>query len=214
MATDKQDVVEKLSQLLESSPERNFVESIELAVNLKNIDLSVPANRVEDEVLLPKGRGKRARIGVFGSGEMAVKARGVADVVIQPEDIEDLAGDKKQAKQLAQETDFFVAEAPLMPTIGRTLGPVLGPRGKMPKPVPPGADPASQVDTLRNTTRMRSRDKTTFHVYVGTRDMPVEDLAENVMTVLDRLIKTLDKHQHNVGSVYATTTMGGSVRIL
>lgn len=214
MALDKPDVVEKLRELFESSPERNFVESVELAVNLKNIDLSVPANRVEDEIVLPRGRGKRARVGIFGSGELAVKARDVADVVIEPEDIEDLAGDKKGAKQLAQETDFFVAEAPLMPTIGRTLGPVLGPRGKMPKPIPPGADPGSHVGSLRDTTRMRSKDKTTFHVYVGTRDMDVEDLADNITTVLDRLVKTLEKHRHNIGSVYASTTMGGSVRLL
>lgn len=210
---DRDEIVEKLRTLLEESPERNFAESIELAVNLKNVDLSDPGNRVEDEVLLPNGRGKEARVGVFGSGEMAVQARDAADIVIEPEEIEDLADDESEAKKLAKDTDFFLAEAPLMPTIGRTLGPVLGPRGKMPDPIQPGEDPADRVDSLRSTTRMRSRDARTFHIYVGTRDMDVEQVAENIDTVYDRLLRSLDKREHNVDSIYITTTMGGSVRL-
>ena len=74
--------------------------------------------------------------------------------------------------------DFFIAEAPLMPVIGKRLGVVLGPRGKMPKPLPPGADPTPVIISLRNTVRVRSRDKKTFHAPIGTRDMPPEDSAE------------------------------------
>lgn len=211
---DRDEIAEKLRTLLEDSPKRGFRESVELAVNLKNLDLSDPNNRVEDEIVLPHGRGKEARVGLFGSGELAVKARDVADVVIEPEEIEDLADDQTAAKRIAKDTDFFLAEAPLMPTIGRTLGPVLGPRGKMPRPIPPGQDPDSQIDSLRRTTRMRSRDKRTFHIYVGTRDMDPDQIAENIDTVLDRLTRSLEKRRHNIDSVYATTTMGGSVKIL
>lgn len=210
---DRDEIVEKLRTLLEESPERNFPESIELAINLKNVDLSDPGNRVEDEVLLPNGRGKEARVGVFGSGEMAVQARDAADIVIEPEEIEDLADDENQAKKIAKDTDFFLAEAPLMPTIGRTLGPVLGPRGKMPDPIEPGEDPAERVESLRGTTRVRSRDARTFHVFVGTREMDPEQVAENIDTVYDRLLRSLEKREHNIDSLYITTTMGGSVRL-
>ncbi|MHB1662543.1 MAG: 50S ribosomal protein L1, partial [Thermoplasmataceae archaeon] len=33
--------------------ERKFLESLELAINLKDIDLSNPKNRINDEVVLP-----------------------------------------------------------------------------------------------------------------------------------------------------------------
>src|SRR5207245_11689954 len=67
-----------------------------------------------------------------------------------------------------------------MPVIGKRLGVVLGPRGRMPRPVPPTADPTNLINSLRNTVRVRSRDKRTFHAPIGTRDMPPEDLAENL----------------------------------
>ncbi len=206
--------IKVVKEALESSKPRNFTESVDLAVNLKDVDLSIPKNRVDDEVLLPKGRGKTVKIAIFGSGELAVKAKKVADLVITPEEIDDLADDKKQAKRMANEHVFFIAEAPLMPTIGKRLGVVLGPRGKMPKPIPPSADPEPLVNNLRKTVRIRSKDKRTFHAPVGTRDMTPEDLAENVDVIMKRLISKLARGKMNIQSVYVKTTMGKAVRLL
>lgn len=206
--------IEALKKAVEGSKDRNFAESIDIAFNLKDIDLSVPKNRVELEVHLPKGRGKDVKIAVFGSAELALKAKKVADLVIQPEDLEDMADDKKQAKKIANSYDFFVAEAPLMPVIGKRLGIVLAPRGKMPRPIPPGADPGPVISGLRNTVRLRSRDKRTFHAPVGMKNMKVEDLAENVDEVLKRVIGTLDRGKMNLASVYIKTTMGPGVRLM
>jgi large subunit ribosomal protein L1 len=206
--------IKALKEVIEASSQRNFMESVDLAINLKDIDLSIPKNRVDDEILLPKGRGKTVKIAVFGSGELAIKAKNSADLVITPEELEDLADDKKRAKRIANEHVFFIAEAPLMPQIGKRLGVVLGPRGKMPKPIPPGADPVPMINNLRNTIRIRSKDKRTFHTSVGTKDMSVEDLAENVDVVMKRLFAKLERGRMNIASVYLKTTMGKSVRLL
>lgn len=206
--------IETVKKVVEDSKQRNFEESIDIAFNLKDIDLSVPKNRVELEVVLPKGRGKDVKVAVFGGAEMALKAKKVADLVIQPEDLEDLADDKKKAKEIARIYGFFVAEAPLMPVIGKRLGMVLAPRGKMPRPIPPGADPSSLINGLRNTVRIRSRDKRTFHAPVGTKSMSVEDLAENIDEVLKRVVGVLDRGKLNLASVHLKTTMGSSVRLI
>jgi large subunit ribosomal protein L1 len=203
-----------VKEALEASKERKFKESVDLAINLKDIDLSIPKNRVDDEILLPKGRGKPVKIAVFGSGELAVKAKGVADLVITPEELDDLSDDKKMAKKMVNEHVFFIAEAPLMPVIGKKLGVVLGPRGKMPKPIPPNVDPVPLINNLRNTVRLRSKDRRTFHTPVGTKDMGAEDLAENVDVIIKRLIGKLDRGKMNISSVYVKTTMGKSVRLL
>ena len=111
--------IKVVREAIETSTQRNFTESVDLAINLKDIDLSIPKNRVNDEILLPKGRGKSVKVAVFGSGELAIKAKKAADLVITPEELDDLADDKKAAKKMANEHMFFVAEAPLMPVIGK-----------------------------------------------------------------------------------------------
>ena len=206
--------VETVKKLLEAAKPRKFKESVELAVNLRDVDLSVPKNRVDEEVVLPKGRGKSIRICVFASGELALKARNVADLVIQPQEIEEYATNKRKARGLAQACDFFIAEAPLMPVIGKRLGVVLGPRGKMPRPVPPTADPTNLITAMRNTVRVRSRDKPTLHAAFGTRDMPLEDLAENLDAVMRRLVGKLERGRFNIRSAYLKTTMGPAVKYL
>lgn len=206
--------VEAIKKAVDGSKPRKFGESVEVAINLKDIDLSVPKNRIEEEIVLPKGRGKALRVCVFGSGELAVKSRGIADRVVLPEEIEDIAGDKKKAKDLADQCDFFVAEAPLMPVIGRRLGVVLGPRGKMPRPVPPGTDPTNLINTMRNTVKVRTKDRRTFHAPVGSKAMTPEDLADNLETVLRRVMTRLERGRANIASAYVKTTMGPAVKVM
>jgi large subunit ribosomal protein L1 len=203
-----------MKKLQAESKKRNFVESVELAVNLKDIDLSNPKNRIQEEIMLPKGRGRQVKVGVFGSSEMAMKAKGVADVVIQPEEIEEIAKDKAKAKKFARANDFFVAEAPLMPTIGKRLGIILAPRGKMPKPIPPGSDPKAAIDKLKVSVSVRTRDKKTFHLAIGTNSMSPEDLAENLDAVIKRLTTRLERGKMNIRSAYVKTTMGPSFKVI
>jgi len=209
-----QHLIDVMKKLQAESKKRNFVESVELAINLKDIDLSNPKNRIQEEIMLPKGRGREVKVGVFGSSEMAMKARGVADVVIQPEEIEEIAKDKAKAKKFARANDFFVAEAPLMPTIGKRLGIILAPRGKMPKPIPPGSDPKVAIDKLKVSVSVRTRDKKTFHLAIGTKDMSAEDLAENLDAVIKRLTSRLERGKMNIRSAYVKTTMGPSFKVI
>ena len=105
-----------VQKALESAKKRNFTETVELAINLKDVDLTIPKNRITEDIILPNGRGKAVRICVIGGGELALKAKDVADVVITPEELGAIADDKKQAKKIANSTDYFIAEAPLRPS--------------------------------------------------------------------------------------------------
>ena len=206
-------IISAVKEAIEKSKERKFLESVDLAINLKDVDLSIPKNRISEEVILPHGRGKEIKVCVFATGETALKAKDCADMVIPPEEIDKLAEDKRRARKIANEYDFFLAEAPLMARIGKSLGIILGPRGKMPKPIPPGGDPCPMVKNLKKTVRMRSRDKRTFHVPVGTKNMDVEKIADNIEEVLKRLEHKLERGYQNIESVYVKTTMGPAVKI-
>ena len=203
-----------VQKALDSAKKRNFTETVELAINLKDVDLSIPKNRITDDIILPNGRGRAVKICVIGGGELALKAKDVADVVITPDELQAIADDKKQAKKLANSTDYFIAEAPLMAVVGKRLGTVLGPRGKMPKPIAPGVDPTAMIDGLRRTVSVRTKDRMTFHAPVGTVEMSVEELADNIETILKRVELKLEKGRMNIASSYVKTTMGPSERLI
>ena len=210
MADSIQDAV---SRALSDSPERNFRETVDLAVNLRDLDLADPNNRVDESIVLPSGTGQDTRIVVFAEGETGIRAEDVADEVLDGNDLEDLGDDDDAAKDLADETDFFIAEATLMQDIGRYLGTVLGPRGKMPTPLQPDDDVVETVNRMKNTVQGRSGERRTFHTRVGAEDMEADAIADNIDVILRRLFTDLEKGPQNIDSVYVKTTMGPAVEV-
>jgi large subunit ribosomal protein L1 len=144
---------------------------------------------------------------------MRAKSAG-ADSVLSGDEIKELGGDKRAARKLADEYKFFIAEIQFMPVIGKSLGPILGKRGKMPSPLPPTQDVAPQINRLRNMIRIRSRDRMTFHLTVGNKNMDIKALTENIDTVVTKLEQTLKDGKQNLKSVYVKTTMGPAIRVI
>mgnify|MGYP003326112501 FL=1 len=191
-----------IQQAIDGAPERGFVESVEISFTIKDVDLKVPTNRIQEEVRLPSGRGKPIRIAIFAGGEVATKAKAAGIDIIDPETIEDLGGNRQKARKLAKRYDFFLSEIPHMGTVGRFLGGVLGPRGKMPRPVPPTLDPAALAGGLKDTAIVRSRDKVTFHTAVGSREQGIEDLTSNAVAIWDRVTGKLERGAGDIRSCY------------
>ncbi|TGC06760.1 50S ribosomal protein L1 [Methanolobus halotolerans] len=211
----EENIIDAINQLLQESPQRKFAESVDLAINLKNLDMSQPKNRVDEGILLPHGLGKDLKIAVFAKGEVGLQAKQAGvEYVFGEEDLEELASDKARARSIANECDFFIAEVQYMAQIGKNLGAILGPRGKMPTPLPPGKNVADLINSARSSIRIRSKDKLTFHVSIGRKDMDINNLADNVETVLNRVEQSLEKGKHNIRSIYVTTTMGKSVKVM
>ena len=203
-----QDIEQAVSSALEDSPERSFRETVDLAINLRDLDLNEPSNRVDESIVLPSGTGQETRIVVFAEGETALRAEDVADDVLDGDELADLGDDDDAAKELAEETDFFIAEESLMQDIGRYLGTILGPRGKMPTPLSPDDDIVETVNRMRNTVQLRSGDRRTFHTRVGAENMSAEEIADNIDVILRRLHADLEKGPLNIDTVFVKTTMG------
>jgi len=207
------EAISKAVSEVKKSPKRGFTQSIDLVVNLRNLDMNRPENRIDQEVFLPGGRGKEVRVALFAGPELAHQAKDVVDRVIEKEELEALAKDKKLAKNLVKEYNFFLAQTDLMPLVGRALGPVLGPRGKMPRPVAPNADIKPIVERLRRTVKMRTRSSLTFHLPVGTEEMEDSDLVRNISAVLELLEGRFGRGSQNVRSVYLKKTMGPCIKL-
>ena len=206
-------IVQAVSRALDESPPRNFQETVDLAVNLRDLDLDDPSNRVDESIVLPSGTGQETQIVVFAEGETALQAEDVADEVLSGDDLEDLGDDDDAAKDLADDTDFFVAEASLMQDIGRYLGTVLGPRGKMPTPLQPDDDVVETINRMKNTVQLRSGDRRTFHTRVGADDMDADEIADNIDVIIRRLEADLEKGPLNLDTIYVKTTMGPAVEV-
>jgi len=207
------DNIKKSLEKIKEQKKRKFAQSIDLTINLKEFDVSKPENRINEEIILPHGTGKETKIAVFGGGELSEKAKNVADLIIDKDELQELAKDKKKVKKMASTYSFFIAQSDYMPLIGKTLGPVLGPRGKLPKPVMPNTDIAPLVQRLRKTVKVRTKDNTALHLAVGTEKMEDEKIAENAAAAIEHIERKLPKGAANIGSIYIKSTMGEKVRI-
>ena len=209
----EQKINQAIKDALSNAPKRNFVESVDITFTIRDVDLKNPTNRIKEEIRLPSGRGRELKIAMFAASEAATKAKAAGLTVFTPQDIEDLGGNKGKAKKIANSYDFFLSEVPHMGLIGRYLGVVLGPRGKMPRPVPPTLDPGIIAAGLMSTVVVKSGDKTTFHTAFGTANQSEEELQANAMAVYNRVISKLERGLGNIRSLYIKTSMGPAQQI-
>jgi large subunit ribosomal protein L1 len=211
----KQEILEAVKKAKEESQPRNFTQSIDVVITIKDLDVKKPENRIDEEVLLPNGRGKDVKIAFIADGELALQAKNAgADMVIDKPELEEMGKDRKAAKKIANKHDFFVAQADMMPLVGRFLGPVLGPRKKMPKPVPATAKPEPIMERLKSTVKVRIKDQPVIQALVGTQDMDDELIAANIESVLVVLDQKLEKGRNQIKSMYVKTTMGPVARVI
>ncbi len=209
----EQQISDAIKAALEAAPDRKFVESVDISFTIKDVDLKNPTNRIKEEIRLPSGRGRDLKVAMFAAGEAATKAKAAGLAVFSPQDIEDFGSKKSRAKKVANEFDFFLSEVPHMGLIGRHLGTVLGPRGKMPRPVPPTLDPSIIASGLTSTVVVKSGDKMTFHTSFGTVKQSHDELLANAMEVFNRVTTKLERGIGNIRSVHVKTTMGPAQRI-
>jgi large subunit ribosomal protein L1 len=191
---------------------RNFKQSFDLAINLKNIDLKKPDNKIKTEVKLPHGIGKETNIGVIVDSLFAQTKDLPNVVVIRKENLENFGKNKKEAKKLARQCKYFLAEAPLMPSIGRFLGPVLAPRNLMPLPIPVNANLKAMIEEKRNVLKIQLKDSPTIHIAVGMEDMEDQKIAENADAVIKNVMSKLPKGKEQVKNYVIKLTMGKPVK--
>jgi len=119
------------------SKERKFPESVEAFLTFRDVDPKKTDLNINEMVYLPHPGSHRASVCFVGSGDLLLRAKNAkVDGAIEPAQLESYAGNKKEAKNLARQYDFFLADTALMPRIGRILGQYLGPRDGMPTAQP------------------------------------------------------------------------------
>ena len=204
-----QQLAELVKKGKEQSKERKFTQSVELMLTLKEVDPKKTDLNINEIVYLPHPMKKQAKVAFIGSGDLAVRARNAkADLVLDPSQLENYGGSKRDAKKLARAYDFFLADTALMPRIGKVLGQALGPKGKIPTPVPPNAPVEAVINRMRTAIRVRSRGSLGVMAKVGDSTLTEAQLAENILGVVNAMTKKLPNGDKNIKTIMVKTTMG------
>jgi large subunit ribosomal protein L1 len=199
-------ILNAIKELREKTKKKKFSQSFDLIISLKEFDLKKAENKFSEDVVLPHGKGRESSIVVFADN---VKDPGTD--VFTTEQVNELAKNKRKAKKLVSETDFFLAEAKLMPVVGKVLGQFVGPRGKLPKIIT--GDVKALVKNYKKSVRIRIKDAPVIQTIFGKEDMKDEELAENAEAVLKFLETRLPKGKSNIGKIMMKLTMGKPLKV-
>ncbi|MFH1822007.1 MAG: 50S ribosomal protein L1 [Methanobacteriota archaeon] len=214
MAEKAKNLTDAVKMARAASPQRKFAQTVEIQIALKEIDPKKPEGKIAEDVILPHYPGEPKKIIAFADGELARKAREAgAEQVLSKADIVELQKNRRQVKKLAENFDFSIAQADLMVLIGKALGPVLGTRGKMPKPITPTADPAPIMERMKKSVRIATKEQLAVNAKIGVESMSDEQLVANAKAILDAIERKLGGDLAKVASIKIKTTMGKPIEM-
>ena len=210
MITEAQ-LTEVITKAKEGTKKRKFKQSIELIINFKDIDVK-KGFAINEVIQLPKTNSP-ATVCVIATGDMSQKAKAAkADSVIGNDELTKYEANKRESRKFINKYDFFLADTQIMPTVGKALGQLLGPRGKMPTPVPFNAPIDAFLARFRTSIKVRTRASLSVSCKIGDETMEDSDLAINAFTVLSAIEKKLPNGEKNIRKVLIKTTMGKPVK--
>jgi large subunit ribosomal protein L1 len=201
-------LLELVKKAREGSTNRNFTQSAELTVILKDIDIKKGFN-LNEVVALPHKRNKQPSVCVIATGDMGSRARKAGiDAVMDPVELDRLGTNRREARKMVRAHDFFLADTTQMATIGRSLGQFLGPKGKMPTPLPYGAPVDSIAARFKNSVRVRAKNQLNVSAKIGDEKMDDKQLAENASAIIAAIEKKLPQGDKNIRNAMIKFTMG------
>lgn len=209
---DRRKLAEAINKALEEKGKKKFKQSVEIIINMRGIDFTKSENRLNLDVLLPKGKGgKELKSAVIADIALADEAKKAgADLIITPDQIAAYAA-KERATELADKY-FLLAQPSLMGQVAKSLGQYLGKRGKLPKPLV--GNVKELIQRSKNSVRIASKGKClpVVQSLVGTEAMSAEELVENAETVYEAVKNKVN--ESNIKSVYVKLTMGRPARVM
>jgi len=205
-------LTQMIGEAKKSQKQRKFKQSVELIMVFRDIDVK-KGFAINETVQLPKTLSQPASVCVVASGDLGLKAKSAnADRIVDGNEVNKIGANKRESRKLINGFDFFLSDTSLMATVGKTLGQFMGPRGKMPTPVPFNAPIDSILERFRSSIRVRLRNSLSLACKIGDETMPDEDLTANANAVISLVEKKLPSGDKNIKKIMIKTTMGKLVK--
>ena len=206
-------LVEVIKKAKESDKTRKFQQSIEMILVFKDIDVK-KGFAISETVQLPKKMNKSASVCIIAAGDLGIKAKNAkADRVMNETELVQLGKNKRESRKVINKYDFFLADTKLMPTVGKVLGQLLGPRGKMPTPIPFNAPVEALLERFRTSVGVKVKGSLSLSCKIGEESMDDADLAANANTIAAAIEKKLPNGDKNIRKIMIKTTMGKAIRL-
>ena len=197
----------------ETTPKRNFTQSAELTLVIKDIDVKKGFS-LNETVVLPNPTKTGSTLCVLGTGDLGTRARRAGvDTVMEPESLDRLGSHRRDARKIVRSHDFFLADATIMSSVGRSLGQFLGPKGKMPTPLPYGAPIENIAARLRSSIRIRSKNQLNMSTKIGDETLTDEQIAANANAVIAAIEKKLPQGDKNLRNTIIKFSMGKAIKL-
>lgn len=215
---DKKKLLETIGKIKSESVKRKFNQSLDLIVNLKQLDLKKPENQLDFFITLPHNRGKDNKVCAFVGPESKDDAKANCDFIISVEEFESYKKDVKKVKKLADEYDLFISQANVMPQVAAAFGRVLGTRQKMPNPksgaiFAPKSNLKPLVERMKKTIRISAKKDPHVMIGIGLETQSDEEIVENITNVYNQIVHHLPGELNNIKSVFIKLTMGKPVSV-
>ena len=202
---------------------RKFDETIDFIINLKDVNLNDPKQRLDKELILPNDviTDDKPNICVIASDEILLEAK---KIELDTLDTDGLAAldreEKKYKKKFVKKYDFFIVEDKNMRDVARFLARFLGPAGKMPKPFPSGYGIISSVNDLniaveryKKIIRILVKKNPVLQVKIGKKSMEMDKILENMKVIVDYVADQMPHKFNNFRSMFIKTTMGRPIKV-
>lgn len=189
-----------------------YRQSIELIISFRGVDIKKQQEfKFRDNIELPHGLGRAPRICLAIEDDLAQQYANLVYMVIPKSRLETLT--KKESKSISRQCDFVLARASLMGLVGKVLGPALGPRGKAPVVIPANADIVSFITRYEKMTKLRTKDQPWVGCKVGTEELPIDHIVENVIAVLHYVEEKIKRPLSQVARIYVKTSSSPAIEV-
>lgn len=191
---------------------RNFTETVELQVTLKNYDPQRD-KRFAGSFKLPSIPKPNSTVCVLGNAKHCEKADQIGVDKMTIDDLKKFNKNKKLIKKFAKKYDNFLASNALIKQIPRILGPGLNKAGKFPTTLDDNDILQDKIDTIKATIKFQMKKVTCLSLAVANVNMTPDEITLNIQLAINFLVSLLKKAWQNIKVIYIKSSMGPSFQI-
>jgi large subunit ribosomal protein L10Ae len=186
---------------------RNFTETIEIQITLKNYDPQRD-KRFSGTFKLPAIPRPNLKCCMLGNAAHCEQADRIGVPHMSVDDLKKLNKNKKLVKKLAKKYDFFLASDNMIKQIPRLLGPGLTKAGKFPTLLSSSDDMQEKIDEVKSTIKFQMKKVMCLNVAIANVEMEKQQIIVNTQLAANFLASLLKKQWQNIGQMYIKSTMG------